>query len=137
MTPETKQVWKAIALSAGILLVVTSIGIMVYRYFNKDDEPETNIKVLDQTPDNPTPSYTSSTSKGYNNLNYSFADVERMQAWLVKIATLWQNNVILKAIRDSGGIDGKMGTGFNIALKEAIRVTYVKDLNDLYTKSKS
>ncbi|MFN5983224.1 MAG: hypothetical protein ACK479_07155 [Fluviicola sp.] len=46
-----------------------------------------------------------------------------------------KNKTIIEAIEKSGGIDGKIGKGFNTALNEAVKIGIVSSIEDLYNKS--
>lgn len=141
MTPDKKRIWKTVAIVAGITLVLTSIVIIIYQqHKKKKDETEDENPYVAAKPSGASAVNSSSASSAgavYTNGSYTKAEVERMQSWLFSVATIWHNNVIVDAIRNSGGIDGKMGNGFNKALTEAIRVKYVTNLQDLYDRSKT
>ena len=57
--------------------------------------------------------------------------IKKMQTWLLNIGVNNNNNEIIDAIRLTGGIDGIMGDGFNLALNVAIENGYVESLDDL------
>lgn len=135
MTPENKKIWKTIGIIGGILLILSAIGIVIYKSVTKDNEPGDDPQDEQDPEENNYSAPKATTKPAYDNKGYTFEQVEKMQAWLLKIASLWQNNYIVERLRSTGGIDGKMGDGFNDALREAIRVNYVKDLADLYKKS--
>ncbi len=141
MNDQAKNNLKAVALSLGIVLIIASVVVIIYKQYQKgkDDSTDDTNPYLPLSKSAHSPSQTPSQSSfpNYFNQGYTKAEVERMQGWLFSTATLKHNEIIVKAIRDNGGIDGKMGSGFKIALKEAIRVGYVKDLKDLEIKSKS
>lgn len=129
MTPENKQLLKAIGISAGIVLIVVSVSVIIYKSTKKEDEETDGL--------NPylIPSGTERTTTTSSKTEYTKEEIKKMQGWLVSKAVLEQNTIIINAIRDTGGIDGVIGNGFHKALNEAIERKYVKDLNDLYKKS--
>ena len=132
MTTNKKQVWKTVALVAGIVLVVGAIVIIIYQQHKKKNEEETG----DENPYVPTskPHVASSGSSGSGTggLNFTKDEIKQMQQWLLNLGYFGQNQVIIQAINGSGGIDGVIGSGFNKALNEAIRLGWVKDLKELY-----
>lgn len=130
MTPESKKTLKRIALIGGILLVVGGIGLLIYLNWKKNKEDEDSDT---ETPKNSTGKTTTIVKVVPS--QYSVSEIKKMQNYLYLRATMMPNSYIIKRINDTGGIDGKMGNGFNDALKEAIRVNIVKDLNDLLTKA--
>ena len=134
MTPENKRILKIVGISVGIALVLTAISIGLYKYFHRNDE---NIETESDEPSQNNYNQSKPQVVNYYNSGFSKDQIEQMQSWLVKIGSLWHNDLIVRAIRDSGGIDGVIGNGFNTALKEAIRVNYVTDIQDLYNKAKS
>ncbi|ASS50146.1 MAG: hypothetical protein A3D31_11300 [Candidatus Fluviicola riflensis] len=131
MTPETKKTLKAIALTAGIILVVGGIGLLIYLNWkkNKEDDEDSDAETQKNSAGKTT------TIVKVVPSNYSVSEIKKMQNYLYLRATMMPNSYIIKRLTDTGGIDGKMGDGFNDALKEAIRVNIVKDLNDLLTKA--
>lgn len=113
----------------GIVLGASALvvgGILLYRKFKRDDD------FTDYQPPGTSGSglQNSSTTSGY-----SSSEIKGMQTWLIRKATAERNNVILEAIRTTGGIDGIIGPGFNTALREAIAKGYVQSLKDLYNQS--
>lgn len=125
MTPETKKVVKTIAVSMGVILIVVSIVVIIYKKTKGGDESEDTFN----------PFARNTEPIEIDESKYSRDEIERMQSWLIAKATEEQNNLIIDAIRDTGGIDGDIGEGFVKAINEAIRKGYVKDLEDLYKKS--
>lgn len=57
--------------------------------------------------------------------------IKKMQALLLNIGINNNNNEIIDAIQLTGGIDGIMGDGFNLALSVAIENGYIESLDDL------
>ncbi len=60
--------------------------------------------------------------------------IKKMQALLLNIGINYNNNQIIDAIQLTGGIDGIMGDGFNLALNVAIENGYVESLDDLRSR---
>lgn len=140
MTPQDRPVWKTVALVAGITLLAAAITFAVVMYFRnrKTDDGDENPYAKDTKPTGSAPSSGSSGSSsgsGSSGSYYTADEIKKMQTYMIVRANMLQNHVILDAIYSTGGIDGKIGSGFNKALKEAIRVGVVKDLKDLYVKS--
>lgn len=131
MTAESKTIWKTVGITAGVILIIGAIVIIVIQRRKRNEELED----IDYAPEKSSGS--SSSGSSVNNSGFTTEEVKRMQSWLVKIATMWQNSVIVNAIQSTGGIDGKLGSGFNKALAEAIRVKYVTDIHDLYVQAKN
>ncbi len=134
MTPANKQIWKAVGISAGLILIIGGIIILVVQLKKRKEQEDSD----EPEPVKKTGSGSwGSSGSSVNNSGFTTEEVKRMQSWLVQIATMWQNPIIISAIQSTGGIDGKMGSGFNKALAEAVRVKYVTDIHDLYTKAKN
>jgi hypothetical protein len=76
-----------------------------------------------------------SSTSSFGGRSFSKAEIEKMQSYLFNMGAMAMNDTIVSAIRDSGGIDGKIGTGFKNAYNEAIRVGIIKSLDDLYTQA--
>lgn len=128
MNAKQKKIVKVVGISAGALLLIGGIvALIVYKQRQKDlaDEPTFINNGSGSTGGSYTP-----TSQGYTP-----TEIERMQAWLMQVGLTYGNSIIVDAIRTTGGIDGKMGKGFQSALDEAIRKGYVKSFSDLYNKT--
>lgn len=118
-----KKIAIIIGILVGIGIIVTSI-ILYRKLGNKEDETEDY-----------EPSYNGSSSPKIIEPKYEKQEIMRMQSWLVAKALSMKNNTIIKAIEESGGIDGKIGKGFNTALNEAVKIGIVSSIEDLYNKS--
>ncbi|MFN6077435.1 MAG: hypothetical protein ACK46Y_17910 [Fluviicola sp.] len=81
------------------------------------------------------PTYSGSSSPKIIEPKYEKQEIMRMQSWLVAKALSMKNKTIIEAIEKSGGIDGKIGKGFNTALNEAVKIGIVSSIEDLYNKS--
>lgn len=129
MTPEKKQVVKAITITVGIALIIAAIVIVVVVRRKKAQEEE---------PMDYEPHYSPAKSGGSSSTSsrYTKQEVEHMQSYLFNMGAMAQNEYIVRRIRETGGIDGLIGDGFNDALKEAIKIGLVSSLNDLYERSK-
>lgn len=127
MKPQHKAVWRTVGITAGVLLIVSAIVIIIVIQKKKREEQ------ADDTPETAAPKTSSgSTSKSSSNGKYTKEEVENMQAMLLNYGIMGYNQVIIKAIQDTGGIDGVIGDGFRTALAEAIRAGYFKSLEELH-----
>lgn len=132
MTEQSKKILKGVGITVGILLIL-GIGIMIYfksTKSNEEDEEENPYIKPKQAA-----SSTNATSSGGVNPEYTKAEIKRMQSWLLSTSRLIMNTYIERAITDSGGLDGVIGSGFRKAEAEAIRIGLLKDRNDLYIRS--
>lgn len=128
MNAKQKKIVKVVGISAGVLLLIGGIvALIIYKQRQKElaDEPTFINNGSGSTGSSYTP-----TSQSYTPV-----EIERMQSWLMQVGLTYGNSIIVDAIRTTGGIDGKIGKGFNTALDEAIRKGYVKSLSDLYDKT--
>lgn len=125
MNAKQQKIVKIVGISLGIALLVGGvvfIAIQMKRTQELSDEPYL-------PSENKTPKGSSQSS------NYSKKEIERMQVLLLQIGITYGNNIIIDSIRNSGGFDGVIGQGFNIALKEAIRLKYISSMSELYNKA--
>lgn len=113
---ETKKVWKIVGISLGILAL---IGTGLYFLLRKKEENNTQYM--------PEPERVASPSG-----QYSPEEIKNMQAWLLSEGIRNENQIITHAINSTGGIDGKIGNGFQTALSEAMKQGYIDSLNALY-----
>ena len=118
-----KKIAIIIGILVGIGIIVTSI-ILYRKLGNKEDETEDY-----------EPTYSGSSSPKIIEPKYEQQEIMRMQSWLVAKALSMKNKIIIESIEKSGGIDGKIGKGFNTALNEAVKIGIVSSIEDLYNKS--
>lgn len=125
MKPEHKAVWRTIGITAGVLLILSGIVVIIVIQKKKREE---------QVNDTPTAAEqrSTTTSKPSTNGKYTKEEVENMQSLLLNYGFMGYNQVIIKAIQDTGGIDGVIGDGFYTALNEAIKQGYFESLDQLY-----
>lgn len=141
MTPENKKVLKIIAISAGIILILAVITILIVQQVKKRREEGEESGISDggdsapSKPSTGTSSGGGSSTSSFGGRTFSKAEIVKMQSYLMNMGAMAMNDKIVSAIRDSGGIDGKIGTGFKTAYNEAIRVGIIKNLDDLYTQA--
>ena len=109
MKPETKYQLKKIALILSVLSFIALITFLIVKNFPKNEKEDDG-----------------------NDRNYSSEEIKAMQSFLIENG----NETIKTTIQNSGGIDGKRGQGFELALEEAKRIKLVRNLKDLYRKSK-
>lgn len=138
MTPENKKVIKIIAISAGIILILAVITVLIVKQVQKGREEKGGVS--DEGDSAPSKSYPTSSGSGsstssFGGRTFSKAEIEKMQSYLFNMGAMAMNELIVSSIRDTGGIDGKIGTGFKNAYNEAIRVGIIKSLDDLYTQA--
>lgn len=138
MTPENKKVVKIIAISAGVILILAVITVLIVKQIQKGREEKGGVS--DEGNSAPSKSYPTSSGSGsstssFGGRTFSKAEIEKMQSYLFNMGAMAMNELIVSSIRDTGGIDGKIGTGFKNAYNEAIRVGIIKSLNDLYTQA--
>ncbi len=120
---NSKRIVLIISILLGIGIIVTSI--VLYIKLGKDNEQTDNLVSDDYHPRTPKTVQT----------KYSEQEIIRMQSWMVARGLTLKNQIIIDAIEQSGGIDGKIGKGFNTALNEVIKMGLVSSIEDLYTKS--
>ncbi|MFN6084347.1 MAG: hypothetical protein ACK476_05405 [Fluviicola sp.] len=118
-----KKIIIIIGILVGIGIIVTSI-VLYRKLGNKEDETEDF-----------EPTYRGSSSPKIIEPKYEQQEIMRMHSWLVAKALSMKNKTIIEAIEKSGGIDGKIGKGFNTALNEAVKIGIVSSIEDLYNKS--
>ncbi|MNJ85720.1 hypothetical protein D3C87_31990 [compost metagenome] len=138
MTPENKKVVKIIAISAGVILILAVITVLIVKQVQKGREEKGGVS--DEGDSAPSKSYPTSSGSGsstssFGGRTFSKAEIEKMQSYLFNMGAMAMNELIVSSIRDTGGIDGKIGTGFKNAYNEAIRVGIIKSLDDLYTQA--
>lgn len=139
MTPENKRIVKIIAISAGVVLILTVITVLIVRQVQKGREAREN-GVSDEGDSSPSKPSSGTSGGSYSTSSFggrtfSKAEIEKMQSYLFNMGAMAMNELIVSSIRDTGGIDGKIGTGFKTAYNEAIRVGIIKGLDDLYTQA--
>jgi hypothetical protein len=139
MTPENKKVVKIIALSVGIILVLTVITVLIVKQIQKgrDEEASRISDGGDSAPSKPSSGYSGggSSTSSFGGRTFSKEEIEKMQSYLFNMGAMAMNDTIVSAIRDTGGIDGKIGTGFKTAYNEAIRIGIIHSLNELYSEA--
>lgn len=140
MTPENKKVVKIIAVSVGIILVLSVITILIIKQVQKGREEREQSRISDggdSAPSKPSSGYSGggSSTSSFGGRTFSKEEIEKMQSYLFNMGAMAMNDTIVSAIRDTGGIDGKIGTGFKTAYNEAIRIGIIHSLNELYTEA--
>lgn len=143
MTAENKKVVKILAVSVGIILILTAVTILIVKQVQKSRDAREALKNSnnDSKGTNPAPAKTGSNASGSTSTNtfggrtFTKAEIEKMQSFLFNTGAMALNEVIVSSIRDTGGIDGKIGAGFKTAYNEAVRIGMIKGLDDLYIKA--
>lgn len=140
MTPENKKVVKIIAVSIGIILVLSVITILIIKQVQKGREEREASRISDggdSAPSKPSSGYSGggSSTSSFGGRTFSKAEIEKMQSYLFNMGAMAMNDTIVSAIRDTGGIDGKIGTGFKTAYNEAIRIGIIHSLDELYSEA--
>lgn len=140
MTPENKKVVKIIAVSIGIILVLSVITILIIKQVQKGREEREASRISDggdSAPSKPSSGYSGggSSTSSFGGRTFSKAEIEKMQSYLFNMGAMAMNDTIVSAIRDTGGIDGKIGTGFKTAYNEAIRIGIIHNLDELYSEA--
>lgn len=139
MTAETKKTLKILAISLGAILILSVITYLIIKQVQKNRDAREALKASSGGGDSAPK--TSSGSSGGSSLNsfggrtFSKTEIEKMQSYLFNMGAMAGNELIVSSIRDTGGIDGKIGTGFKTAYNEAIKEGIIKSLDDLYTKA--
>ncbi|TSJ41264.1 hypothetical protein [Fluviicola chungangensis] len=144
MTPENKKVIKVIAISLGIAIIATVATIIIIKQVQKsramkeaeekDGISEGGSSALSK-PTSGVSSGGGSSTSSFGGRTFSKDEIVKMQSYLFNMGAMKMNDLIVSSIRDTGGIDGKIGTGFKTAYNEAIRVGIIKNLDDLYTQA--
>lgn len=139
MTPENKKVIKIIAVSVGVILVLTAITILIVKQVQKAREEREATRIAEagsSAPSKPSSGASSGVStSSFGGRTFSKTEIEKMQAYLFNMGAMAMNDTIVSAIRDTGGVDGKIGTGFKTAYNEAIRVGIIHSLEELYIQA--
>jgi hypothetical protein len=139
MTPENKKVVKIIALSVGIILVLTVITVLIVKQIQKgrDEEASRISDGGDSAPSKPSSGSSGggSSTSTFGGRTFSKEEIEKMQSYLFNMGAMAMNDTIVSAIRDTGGIDGRIGTGFKTAYNEAIRTGIIHSLEELYSEA--
>lgn len=139
MTPENKKVVKIIALSVGIILVLTVITVLIVKQIQKgrDEEASRISDGGDSAPSKPSSGSSGggSSTSTFGGRTFSKEEIEKMQSYLFNMGAMAMNDTIISAIRDTGGIDGRIGTGFKTAYNEAIRIGIIHSLEELYSEA--
>jgi hypothetical protein len=133
MEAQTKKILKGVGITVGILLIV-GIGVMIYIKSTKkgDGDEDENPYTKPRQPNG----NTGSTSGSINAVSYTINQIKGMQNWLMIRAINANNQVIIQAIENTGGIDGVIGSGFRKAEAEAIRIGLIRDRAQLFERSK-
>lgn len=140
MTPQNKKIVKIIAVSAGIVLVLTVITILIVKQVQKSREQREASRISGEGDSAPSKtgwnsSGSSSSTNSFGGRTFTETEIIKMQSYLFNMGAMAMNETIVSAIRDTGGIDGKIGTGFKTAYNEAIRTGLIHSLEDLYTQA--
>lgn len=138
MTPQDKKTLKIVVISLGALVIVVVIVALIIN--NRDRDKDTEEIDTDSAPQKTTNSSsgTASSSSSLNSFQgrtFAKNEIEQMQSFLFNMGAMALNDLIVNSIRDSGGIDGKIGNGFKTAYNEAIRIGIINNLDDLYTRA--
>jgi hypothetical protein len=117
------------ALVAGIVLVLSSIItlIVIQTNKNKGSEEEEPIVDLDIAIDN----VENSGAEAPSNMGFTVEQIKIIQTYLLQIGIKHNNQYIIDAIQLTGGIDGKIGSGFHAAIQEAKDKGYLKGYEDI------
>ena len=144
MTPETKKVVKVILITTGIVLVVGGITLIIYLSWKKSHQEESseenpyvkaNKKPTSSSSSSSSTSHSSAPTNVYNGVTYTVSEIKRMQSYLLHMGAILSNEYIVGRIQNTGGIDGKIGTGFKEALLEAIKIDLVTDITHLLSRA--
>lgn len=131
MTEDKKKALKVVALIGGIALVGVG-GYFLFKHLSSGSEEEQDEnKYLSK----PSQGGSSGGSGGSYNQPYPKEEVKNMQAWLLTSSIFYGNGYVAEQIKNTGGLDGVMGTGFYNAMQAAIKEGWVSDLKDLHNKS--
>ena len=128
MTTKQKTILKNVGIILGVLLLIGAVIAFAIRK-GRDARLVDDTDTTGSSRANYSPAPTTTGS------GYTKEEVKAMQVWLIQKAATNNNNVIISAIRTTGGIDGIIGEGFYTALREAIAQGYVTSLGDLYKKA--
>lgn len=139
MTAETKKTLKILAISVGAVLILSVITYLIIKQVQKSRDAREALKASsgggDSAPKTSSGSSGSSSLNSFGGRTFSKTEIEKMQSYLFNMGAMAGNELIVSSIRDTGGIDGKIGTGFKTAYNEAIKEGIIKSLDDLYTKA--
>jgi len=124
MSVKKKNIGGLIALILGLVLLVGTGIVLAIKFKNKSNQDSENSKLNNNTFSDRNEDHTNEVEK-----------IKRMQRLLLNLGVKYNNSFIIDAINLTGGIDGRIGDGFNTALNEAIERGYVKSLNDLQNLS--
>ena len=127
MDERKKKIAKIVIL---IVLLASLIGLGVYiaAKLLKQKKEDSESEDLEIALSNASP------LNGQTQQSAAIEQIKKMQALLLNIGINYNNNQIIDAIQLTGGIDGIMGDGFNLALNVAIENGYVESLDDLRSR---
>lgn len=123
MNATKKNILPTLALIIGILLLIAT-GIFLTIKLRKDAKKTSQSRIKNKNFQSTQP-----------DTKTEIEQIKRMQRYLLNLGVKYNNNFIIDAINLTGGIDGKIGSGFRSALSEAIEKGYVKNFNDLQNLS--
>lgn len=139
MKAENKKVVKVLAISIGGILILTVITVLIVqniRLRKAEREAGESFSSGDSgTFKAGNSSLVGSSINSFEGRTFLKTEIEKMQSFLFNRGAMAMNEVIVSSIRDTGGIDGKIGAGFKTAYNEAVRIGIIQNLDNLYTQA--
>lgn len=126
---KEKNIGGIIALVGGIILVLGSIVTIIVIKVRKKKEDELNNPVIDL--DEAMSNAENSGVVTSDSMGFTTEQIKAMQTYLLQIGIQKNNQYIIDAIQLTGGIDGKMGSGFHAAIQEAKDKGYLEGYEDI------
>lgn len=132
---KKKKIGGIVALIAGIVLVLGSITTIIVIQVRKNKDDDEEIQEMDLP--TATAHLQSSNTGGETSLTggsssvFTTEQIKVMQTYLLQLGIQHNNQYIIDAIQLTGGIDGKIGSGFHAAVKEARDRGYLTGYEDI------
>lgn len=132
---KKKNIGGIVALIAGIVLVLGSIVTVVVIQVRKNREDEDEASEMLDLPTATAHLQNSGNdgglSAGSSTSVFTTEQIKVMQTYLLQLGIQHNNQYIIDAIQLTGGIDGKIGSGFHAAVLEAKDKGYLTGYEDI------
>lgn len=129
---KEKNIGGIIALVAGIVLVLGGIATIIVIQVQKSKEGREDQPIIDL--DAGMLNSVNTNSSGTSNQSFTVEQIKAMQRYLLQLGIQKNNQYIIDAIQLTGGIDGKMGSGFRAAVQEAKDKGYLQGYEDILNR---
>ena len=127
---KEKNIGGIIALVAGVVLVLGSVVTIIVIQVNKNKSNQEGEPIIDLDAAM-SDMNNSSVGSSVGSSSFTTEQIKAMQTYLLQIGIQKNNQYIIDAIQLTGGIDGKMGSGFRAAVQEAKDKGYLDGYEDI------